>query len=259
MESWSEFSISLKGSETDLKKMLDVISGYQRDSGRDEYYEISKINDERVTSLSNEMIESLDLTKGKISICGNGPWGGNYILTHQDALFKEMAEAVPEASFDAEISWSGTYENQILTCVLRKKHLKMEYTYSSTTVDVDEKDRSNWVSVFVDKLPLDSFVKMFKVSDLGNDPDKYADFVGSCFYGYGIDTNDWLGIPYDYFVDELEDIGAKTDLDEDEFFDFMGEVGLLDIPDIEIDDDSEYEATYDPVAKKYIKAWDHPF
>lgn len=270
MDYWSEFSISLKGSEADLKKMLGIISGYQRGSGRDEYYKITVINGEDVSSLSNEMIDGLDLTKGKISVSGNGPWGGEYILTHHDGLFKEMAEAVPEASFNAEISGSGTYDNQHFNCSMDNKLLKMKCTYSSPDVDYEEDDKGDWIDMFVEKLPLKDFVEMFKVSDLDEDaPLAYGDFVGECFYEWGVrgdDTAGWWDITYETFVESLEDYDATTDLSLEEFNSvLLNKARFLNIPDrvSENEDmggtDSDYEAAYDPVAKKYIKEWEHPF
>ena len=248
--------------------MLEIISGYQRGSGRDEYYKITVINGKDVSSLSNEMIDNLDLTKGKISVRGNGPWGGEYILTHHDGLFKEMAEAVPGASFDADISGSGTYDNQHFNCSMNNNLLKMKCTYSSA--DVDEDDKGDWIDMFVEKLPLKDFVEMFKVSDLDeDDPLTYGDFVGECFYEWGVrgdDTAGWWDITYETFVDSLEDYDATTDLSLEEFNSvLLNKARFLNIPDrvSENEDmggtDSDYEAIYDPVAKKYIKAWDHPF
>ena len=267
MDYWSEFSISLKGSEAELKKMLGIISGYQSDSGRDEYYKITVINGKDVSSLSNEMIDNLDLTKGKISVRGNGPWGGEYILTHHDGLFKEMAEAVPGASFDAEISGSGTYDNQHLNCSMDNKLLKMKCTYSSPDVDDEEDDVGDWIDMFVERLPAKDFVEMFKVSGFAED--YYTDFVELCFYEYGVlgdDSEGWWDITYETFVSWLEYYDANTDLSKDEFNAvILNKARILNIPDrVTVNEDigeidSDYEAIYDPVAKKYIKEWEHPF
>lgn len=247
-----EFRLMMKGNCEQLTRMLQIIGPYFEEGKKPAYFTDAhtKGKDIDFDNIQKEIISS-----GEITITAYGPYGEFFELNDVD-IFRDLADAVPDAYFNGEISGEGEYETQDLKCELKEKVLNIETSILSNEDEDDEVDNA-WIDDFVKRLPLNKFVDVFKVVGDDFDNDSYRNVVGQIAYDYSDLSEMELGD----FTGYLNECDAETELNEDEFIDAVNEklsnVGIMSLEYFR--DDYECSATqtkkfvYDPVKKKTKK------
>ena len=202
-----ELELTMEGSMDELRSMLEVVGFY--DGDRPQYFSCIKVEGKEIDlkNLTDTLIKEVSAS-GKVNVTAYGPYG-HYMELNDVGLFREMAEAAPEASFIAEISGSGTYEVQNLKCELKEGLLNI-----ITYFEANDADTETWAEDFVKRLPYDKFKTLFKVSGENLDDLSYehlAQELNEVFYE-GFEYAD-----FDSFVSCVEDNYQETELDEEEF------------------------------------------
>lgn len=183
---------------------------------------------------------------GCVKIVTSGPWGRYGVLNDVD-VFRDMAEAAPNASFEAEISGNTTYTYQSL-----KASLSNGILHISTFIEGNEEADEAYSAYFQEVLPYDKFIELFHLDEDEFDEVAYDDFTLSEI------TEDFSEWDYDRFMETFEDFLAE-DIDEAAFEEIWGDLLALNIQSFDdfrfANEDSfgsKDEMDYDPVAKAYV-------
>ena len=235
--------LTINGTADEIRAMVEIVSLYTGE--RPQYFYDFEVNGKPVDfeNLTDEIIAEL-VSPGHVKITAFGPFGG-YGLLNEVGLFRELSEIAGNAFFSAEISGSGCYEVQNLKCEYMDGKLRI----TDYIVDNEELDEA-WVDNFVEKLPVQDFMKMFKITGDVFDSKIYRSIVESMNR-----YSEWM--MFHEFVSLIEDYGAETELDEDEFYKIVWhELPLLKIKLAEdfledYGDSKTEEHVYNPATKSY--------
>lgn len=254
MECCDDMTLELNGSKEELKNMLEVVYHYRDGGGREIEFSDWFYN-HLMIEFTLGFIESVVSDKSiLLEASARGPCCEDWYLKDADGLFKEIAEAAPNATFESTIERDETYGFQRLSCKLVDGMLHMEFFYYSNEVenDADEKFAEN----FMKAIPLKDFQKMFKIIKDNFDEFFYSALIIQAFCHY---SGPWWDADYDYFIETVQDeINAESDLGEEEFLAIMGKLKDLDLTnncDWEKYEGDTYTAIYNPVKKMYEKSW----
>ena len=192
-----------------------------------------------------EILEFLEGAEGEVEITADGPFGHYGMLNDVD-LFRDMAEAAPDASLEAEITGITTYTEQNLNCNLENRILHI-----STFFQSNDEESDAFMDYFTGKLPYEKFIRLFQVTDEDFDKAAYMEFISDTFESQETTLAD---MDYDEFMEALD---VESDLDEEDFEAVMEEVRAMDWQNFyEVREDAEMgfedEMDYDPIAKAYI-------
>ena len=243
-----ELKLTMEGSMDELRSMLEVVGFYTGD--RPQWFSSIMVEGREIDlkNLTDTLVKEVSAS-GKVNVTAYGPWG-HYGELNDVGLFREMAEAAPEASFIAEISGFGQYEVQNLKCELKQRLLNITTYFESNDAGTEA-----WAEDFVKKLPYDKFKTLFKISGKDLDDVSYeylAKELNEVFYE-GFEYAD-----YDSFVSSVEMYDRETELDEDEFREIvtnklspLGIIGGYEFKEYnELGETDKY--VYDPVKKEYV-------
>jgi hypothetical protein len=190
-----------------------------------------------------DIFQLLSQKNHPVHISAAGPYGHYNFLNDVD-IFRDMAEAAPEATFTAEITGGRTYSKEWLRCKLENKILSI----SSYFEDINEGPDS-YIEYFTKKISYKKFLKLFKVSNDDFDEDAYEEFIE-----FSLRDNYITDMEYDDFMDELE---VESELTEEDFECVMEKLRDLSIKsyddfmqNMELGRNDKWQ--YDPVSKKYI-------
>lgn len=170
---------------------------------------------------------------------------GAYNLVESHDVFREMAEAAPQAEFSAVVSGVSTYTEQRLDCDLKNGELRI----CGDLTDNNELFTS-YVDYFMEQLPHERFVELFKLDPEEFDEDVYSDFIGDTLTFGGVTI---LEMSYDEMMDALD---ADSDLDEDGYEEVLAQIEEMDIDDYECYREDFGVVTvlcYNPITKEYIR------
>lgn len=255
--------LTIYGDQADIKRMIDVLTRYRQNGERDAYFCFITLMKEKCSdpdrhmvdleSAADEMIAPF-LALSKIKVSAVGPYGRFFELNDID-LFREMAEAAPDAGFVANIDGDQDYCVQRLKCELKDKKLYIK-TFYQDDEDVYEAIDEAWKEYFMKKLPFKKFRKLFKTSWDVYDDEIYADVIESLS---GILFDGFEYVNYDEFISIIEADDGETKLTEARFKEIMNDdlfsLGIMNRSGFE--DKCEYdigeikEYVYDPVSKQY--------
>lgn len=246
-----EFKMTAEGTDEELLTILSVMCRYVKGE-KGAYFtwpeaERGGVRIELQEEIDEEAEELINDNEGELEISAIGPFGHYGVLNDVD-IFRDMAEAAPNAYFEAEIDGNTTYTMQNLKCELKDKLLRIETFFENNDEETDA-----YSNYFQKKLPYRKFLKLFKLDEDDFDELMYDDFIVNNFDG---DENVFADMEYDEFVDY---IGDECEIDEDEYEEAMEKVRELDIKsyydftlDCEDELGSEEEFVYDPIAKEYV-------
>ena len=249
-------SMTLIGEKSDIRKMIEVFTHYCHGGNRKAYFVQVEINGKsyhdpkdiaKLRKLTDKQIAAISVN-GEVKIEAAGPYG-YYCELNDVELFREMAEAVPNAKFVAEISGYQQYSDQNLNCALEGGKLSITTFYQS-----NDEVAEAWRDDFMKKLPLKKFKEMFEVFGEGFNTNVYAyvvQMLRSAYYGQ------FEYADFAEFVYIIEQYNGETRLDEDRYNEIMEKefpaLGIQDPYDFECDyvGGVTDEYVYDPVAKMY--------
>ncbi len=243
-----QLAMVLEGDTEEIKRMLDVVGLYTGD--RPQSFSFVQVSGKEIDlkNLTNEIVKDVTVS-GKVLVTASGPWGDYGQLDEVD-LFREMSEAVPTAAFSAEITGSGSYEEQSLICELKDGMLNIKTYFKSNDADGQE-----YAKDFVKKIPLAKFKKLFRIEG------DYFDKKSYLWFAEQLTNVFWDGFEnadYEEFVLMLEECDAETKLDESEFreivLDKLKPLGIMTFNDFvkSCNCGERNEYIYDPVSKKYV-------
>ena len=244
-----ELNMTINGTNEELATMLAVFKKYIE--GEDGVYfnwpSVTRSGEEidLEESTPEEILEFLEGSEGEVEINAGGPYGHYGMLNDVD-LFRDMAEAAPDASLEAEITGTTTYTEQNLNCNLENRILHI-----STFFEANEEEGDVYAEYFTGKLPYEKFIRLFQVTDEDFDEDVYADFITDTFQ---YEETTLADMDYDAFMKALE---VESDLDEEGFEAVMKEIRAMGWQNFyEVREDAELgfddEMDYDPIAKAYV-------
>ena len=244
-----ELNMTINGTNEELATMLAVFKRYI-EGEKGVYFNWPSVtrSDEEIDleeSTSKEILEFLEESEGEVEISASGPYGHYGMLNDVD-LFRDMAEAAPDASLEAEITGTTTYTEQNLNCNLENRILHI-----STFFEANEEEGDVYAEYFTGKLPYEKFIRLFQVTDEDFDEDIYADFITDTFQ---YEEKTLADMDYDEFMEALD---VASDLDEEGFEAVMKEIRAMNWQNFyEVREDADLgfddEMDYDPIAKAYV-------
>ena len=244
-----DLEMTINGTNEELAAMLTVFQKYLKGE-KGVYFDYPSVNrgdeDCDLEEMTQEEIqEFLDGSEGEVEITAGGPFG-HYAMLNDVDLFRDMAEAAPDASLEAKITGITTYTQESLECNLENRILHINAFFESSD---DESDALQ--AYFTSKLPYEKFIRLFQVTDEDFDEDAYATFIDDTFM---LEETTLADMDYDEFMEALD---AESDLDEEDFEAVMEEIRAMDWQNFyevreEAEEGFETEMDYDPIAKAYI-------
>ena len=231
-----ETKIVFLGNEEERKRFINIVKLYSSRDTREAFFDFDLDSLEEMENDDSEEIE----------IEASGPWG-SYGELNDVGIFREIAEATPNAELKAFITGSGTYEAQSLKARLKDKKLYIE-TYLFSYEDIGER----YTEYLTKKLPYDEFVRLFKIDADEFDEDAYVEYMEYCAYE---DEDQTISdISYEDFLENVE----GTEIEEEEYNEIVEKlrerrIETYDEFKISGEDGCIDRLIYDPVSKDYCK------
>ena len=271
--------LMMEGTPEQLASMLRIYLRYdEKNKSRSAYFSNTRINgtdlycflngdnricgDKYIDRITGEAGIKEILRCGTVNINADGPFG-NYRKLNDVNLFREMAEAVPDASFTAEITGGETYAQSSLKCRLKERKLEINTFYLSLD---DEKgaELDMYAAYFKKLLPYREFIRYFKMDSDSFDSEAYDGFICESL-GENYYDKAFADLEYYVFAEELESFDAEPGIEEADYYSVMKKkIAPLNIRsaydyceklDIEIQGQEEH-LIYDPENKKYISPFE---
>ena len=250
-----EFSMTAHGNTNELCLLANILKHYTTDE-TNVYFRFAKLQKgneiAEIAELNNEeLLDFILQNEGDFSLSASGPFGKYGELNDVD-IFRDMAEAAPNAEFQGEITGNTTYTMQNLNCTLKNKILHITAYFENNDESVDA-----YTEYFIKKLPYKKFVKLFQLDSDEFDKYTYTDFIYDAFIfnEYSIADMD-----LEELLEELCEY-ASPELEEEEY-DSISEklekysLSILSYQDFcdSYDGGTTTVLDYDPIAKTYINA-----
>ena len=243
-----DMSMTLRGTADEITVMLKEFKRY---CGRDTeaYFSMpsAEIGDEHVVlDPDDEEFESmLEKAQGELTVSAAGPYGKYFELNDVD-VFRDMAKAAPNASFEAGIEGFTSYTEQKLDCELKDGILHISTFFMS-----NEEGPEAYIEYFMELLPFDDFVEMFEVDTTDFDEDSYREFIACCVI---FNEGGLLDMDYEEFCGEMEDCAGVDETGYEAALERYAELEIMSFEQFEDDADfgDRFEYEYDPVAGEYI-------
>lgn len=240
--------LTIVGSTFEIRDMLEVIRNYILDDRKPVYFTHVEANGIYLDFLSDDEITEISAV-GKIKVTADGSYGDYRILNDVD-IFREMAEAAPNATFEAYISYDGyDYEWQKLKYSLKDGRLHITIFFMS-----EEEPHDAWKEDFKNRFPLKKFKELFAVTGRSFTEKSYDrvldEFACHCYDGFE-------GMRFDDFVSVVEWNHGEAKMEESRYHRAMGrELSALGIKiphlfEVEYEGGETNEYVYDPFAKVY--------
>ena len=257
-----EFGITYRGTQEQMLTLLDIIRKYDNGTG-DIYLSFTNLvvkNKRCVLGINKdeEILAAIAESDGEISFSATGPYGRFSDLSEID-IFRCIAEATPDASFDGTIEGFTSYTEEKLACELKNGIL-----YTDTSFMANEDYSDAYFDYFTELLPHEDFTDMFELDPDVFDEDAYNIFVADTLCD-DICLDD---LDYEDFYEEifsacgLEDLDVPTPERYEAGLEAYRELGIQSFDDFldnadDLFDKNHYE--YDPVAKEYVTGSSRPF
>lgn len=251
-----EFKMTVNGKTEELISILKVLRRYN-EGENGVYFSGIDLNGEHLSLIKlkkgkemddDEIIDFVLSNDSPLTISALGPYGHYSELNDVD-IFRDMAEAAPEAAFEGHISGFTSYTEQYLDCKLSDKILHI-----TTYFEANEESADAYIEYVLKLLPYEKFIELFHVDEEQFSEDSYQEFINDIC----VDQDDCLtDIDYDEFVDNLQMYVEDFEIEESEYEEIMEKLQELNIEGY-YDFHYDYEAgektelDYDPIAKKYI-------
>ena len=163
-----DFNLKISGTPEELASLAAIMLEY--DVGKNNvYFSCGKVivgNKEFSTRSENDEIITAARSAESVIYTALGPFGKYGELDEID-IFREMAEAAPNASFTASVSGFAGYADQSLDAKLSDGLLKVSTYYMADDWRGDG-ERDYFKSI----LPYDKFIELFKLDGEEFDEDK---------------------------------------------------------------------------------------
>ncbi len=246
------FDMRIKGTPEEVASILKIMLEY--DQGKNgAYFSCTRItvgeqNFSVILKDNDKLMAAINGNSGTAEISALGPFGKYGELDEID-IFREMAQAAPNASFTASITGFAGYADQSLHADLSNGSLKVSTSYLS-----DDCRGEGELEYYSNNLPYDKFTELFKLDGEEFDEAAYEDFLSENFCCYDTIGEFFEETEYEDFI-ELFD--AECPLTEDEYIEITEQFTDMDCETCgEYLENAGYEIretyTYDPVEKKYI-------
>ena len=249
-----DFNLEIKGTPDEITALLKIMREYA--GGKDGVYFSSvsaDINGQTfrfsLTAADDEEFLTAIRTNTKpIDIHALGPFG-RYGMINDVDIFRDMAEAAPNAEFTGSVVGFAGYADQSLNTRLENGKLYISYFYLSD--DVRGEAESDYFSTY---LPYEKFIDIFGLDAEEFDTEAYEEFLNDCIGGCENIAEFFEDTDYEEFLDMLdadcsiseekyEEIAEQfSDDDYDDFGEFLENNGYAECQ----------EYVYDPVKKEYI-------
>ncbi len=245
-----EFNLKINGTPEEITSILNIMFEYCE--GKNGVYFSSchvKTGDREFHTITSDKEEILSACSSgdTVVVSTMGPYGRYGELDEVD-IFREMAEAAPNASFTASVSGFAGYADQSLNAALADGLLKVSTYYLSDDCRADG-ERDYFESI----LPYDKFIELFKLDSEEFDEEMYEDFLIDAIGDYDGVGEFFEETDFDEFVEMLD---AECPLTEEEYDEIIEEFTGLSSEScsdyLEREGYAQQESyTYDPVEKKY--------
>ncbi len=249
-----DFNMQITGTADEKLALLEIMIQYAE--GKDGVYfsivTASIDNEEYRFSFPDnkeKLFEALRTSESPLKFHALGPFGRYGELNEVD-IFRDMAEAAPNASFEASIAGFAGYADQSLNAKLDGQKLHISTFYLSDDVRGDAE-----LLYISECLPYDTFVETFRLDPEEFTEDMYQDFV--------IDNIACMDSPAEFFEETgyeefLEMLEVECPLTEEEYAQIAQEFSVTEYEDFdEYLETGDFECSedfvYDPIEKKYIK------
>jgi len=244
-----EFSITIHGTIEEIFSILEVMTPYTTGK-KSAYFDFPNItvNEEELYidfEDEDELRAAIEESNGTITLSAGGPYGSYCGLDEID-IFRDMAAAAPNASFDGEITGGTSYTEESIVCELKDKILHVSSSFLS-----NDEIPEYYLEYFKKQLPYKMFIEKFKIDPEQFSEDDYDEFVDDTFLYEEFNIAD---MDFDEFIESLE---VDCDLEPEEFEAVKEELSSLTIlpfeefmDDCDAGDVEEYD--YDPITKTYI-------
>jgi len=249
-----DFNLEIKGTPDEITALLKIIVEYSVIGKDGVYFSFTTANvggqTFRISSPGSEEEKLLEAAANadSVKINASGPYGRYGELNDVD-IFRDMAEAAPNAEFDGTISGFAGYADQSLHAWLKEGRLNISTYYLSD--DVRGEAELDYASAY---LPYEKFIELFQLDADEFDTEKYEELMGneiSCMENPGEFFEE---TSYEEFLDLLD---ADCSISEEEYDEIVEQFSEEDYEDFEIFlENNDYamceEYNYDPVKKEYI-------
>ena len=202
-----ETKCTMKGSARDLADMVEVLRKYT-EGVKEAYF----------TDLSFE-----SKSEEELAFSAMGPYGKFDGLNDVD-VFREMAQAAPMASFEADVQGEDSYTQSELHCRLKDGLLTID-----TCVNDTEDDDRGYLEYVTEKMPYEQFIDLYGIEPDSLPEDEYEDLINDLVMDYGEEENGPFDLDYDALKDLLDQYGAEMTLDEETYEIIRDKVGKLGI------------------------------
>lgn len=247
-----DFNLKINGTPEEVASILEIMLEYT-EGKNGAYFSCVRITvGEQSFSINladkDELMTAINSNSGKAEISALGPFGRYGELDEID-IFREMAQASPNASFTASITGFAGYADQSLHADLSNGLLKVSTSYLS-----DDCRGEGELEYYSNNLPYDKFTELFRLDGEEFDEAAYEDFLSENFCCYDTIGEFFEETEYEDFI-ELFDV--ECPLTEDEYSEIAEQFMDMDCETCgEYLENEGYEVcetyTYDPVEKKYI-------
>jgi len=198
------------------------------------------------------MNPSFDTGEKETSFTAHGPYGKFDELNDVD-VFREMAQAVPTAAFEADMEGEDSYSESELHCNLQNGILTIETSYTVT----EDEDRA-YLEYVIGKMPYEKFIIMYGIELDSLPEDDYEDFVNDLIIDYGEEEYGPFDLEYNDLVASLENYGGEITLDEEAYElarNQMKQLGIQPSYDFNDNCDSAVRKSYrfDTMTGQYIR------
>lgn len=255
-----DFNLEIKGTPDEITAMLRIMSEYFSLGKNGVYFSFSTaiINGESFrfysASEENEKIFEAAKSADSVKITANGPFGSYGELNDVD-IFRDMAEAAPNAEFFGTISGFAGYADQSIRVRLADGNLKINTYYLSD--DVRGEAEFNYFSTY---LPYEKFIDIFGLDADEFDTEMYEEFMGNEVSCMESPAEFFEETEYEEFLELLD---ADCSISEDEYNEIVEQFSEEDYEDFEtflkINDFAICEEyNYDPVKKEYLGRKNRP-
>ncbi len=247
-----EFEMTVDGKTEDTLSVLRVLKVYSEGEKGIYFSSIELTKDDETVDFDDmdwdEINDFITTDNTSLNIHALGPYGRYGELNDID-IFRDMAEAAPEAYFNVEITGSTTYTVQSLNCELKDKILHIKTYFES-----NEAGPEAYVEYVLKLLPYNKFIELFNIDTDQFDDDSYSEFISDV----GVYQDDcFTHMEYDEFMENLKAHSGCSMLQDDEYEEIMEDLRKLNILGYyefieDYDAGTSKELEYDPIAKAYI-------
>lgn len=251
-----DFNLRIKGTPEEITALLGIMREYT--DGKDGvYFSMTSVDIDGTVfrfpltaADDEEFLNAVRSCSKPVDIHSCGPFGKYGMLNDVD-IFRDMAEAAPNAEFTGSIDGFAGYADQSLSARLENGKLRISTFYLSD--DVRGEAAYDYATTC---LPYDKFIELFRLDADEFTDEKYEELMGNEISCSDSPAEFFEETEYEEFLELLE---ADCPIDEDEYSEIVEQLAELDcIPFEEFLEENDYadceNFVYDPIEKKYLEA-----